>query len=104
MGGGAAALAMRNFGAIYGQGEGLQGQSYAIPTTDGIELMKESIHHFCEFARNNPDKQFLVTRIGCGIAGYKDEDIAPLFTEAIKIENIALPASFWKVLGLKMFK
>ena len=101
--GGAARQALEQFGAILGQGEGLQGQSYAIPTMEGIDNMRIAIKRFCQFADEHHELQFLVTRVGCGIAGYTDEDVAPLFTPAIKLENVALPESFWHALGLKMF-
>lgn len=100
--GGAAWAAMRFFGAEWGQGEGIQGNSYAIPTTSGIAYMREAIHRFCNYAREHQNKRFLVTRIGCGIAGYEPDDIAPLFKEAIELENVTLPKDFWKILGLNM--
>lgn len=99
---GAAATAMRKFGAIWGQGEGLQGQSYAIPTMEGIDKMRAAISRFAQFAEQHPEMRFLVTRIGCGIAGYTVEQVAPLFRDCIHIENIALPYDFWEILGLKM--
>jgi hypothetical protein len=91
-GGGAALIAWRKFGAIIGQGVGLQGQSYAIPTMQGgVETIKPYVDDFIEFARMNQKLTFLVTRIGCGIAGFTDEEIAPLFKEAHEVENIVLP-------------
>ncbi len=102
-GGGAAAYAMHKFGAIWGQGEGLQGQSYAIPTMEGIAEMSEAIKRFTSFAAEHPELRFLVTRVGCGIAGYSVSQIAPLFKECIPLENVALPSEFWDVLGLKMY-
>lgn len=101
--GGAAAYAMRKFGAIWGQGEGLQGQSYAIPTMEGIAEMSEAIRRFTSFAAEHPELRFLVTRVGCGVAGYSVSQIAPLFKECIPLENVALPSDFWDVLGLKMY-
>lgn len=98
-GGGAAAYAMRRFGAVWGQGEGLQGQSYAIPTMEGVERMKAAVGRFIQFADQHPDQRFLVTRIGCGIAGYRVRDVAPLFKDCIRLENVALPSDFWEVLG-----
>ena len=82
-----------------GQGHGLQGKSYAINSMSGLSDMTEDIKVFYEFAKNNPEKHFLVTPIGCGIAGYKPEEIAPLFKECKELSNVSLPASFWKVLG-----
>ncbi len=91
-GGGAARVAYRQFGAIMGQGVGLQGQSYAIPTMQGgVETIRPYVDQFISFAREHPELTFLVTRIGCGIAGFTDEDIAPLFREARGEANIVLP-------------
>ena len=90
--GGAAAMAAKKFGAIYGQAEGLQGQSYAINTMDGFEVMAEQVERFIEFAKNHPELKFLVTEIGCGIAGYAPEEVAPLFKDVP--ENIVLPETF----------
>ncbi|GAP69280.1 hypothetical protein BA6E_10922 [Bacteroidales bacterium 6E] len=98
-GGGAARLAMDKFGAIYGQGVGLQGQSYAIPTMQGgIETIVPYVDEFISFAKQHPDKFFFVTRIGCGIAGFTDQQIAPLFKGALELENVALPRSFLEVI------
>ena len=81
-GGGAAAIAARRFGAIWGQGVGLQGQSYGIPTMHGgIEEIEPYVDEFIAFAKENPDFDFLVTRIGCGIAGFSEEDICEIFEE-----------------------
>ena len=94
-GGGAALAAYRKFGAVWGQGVGLQGQSYGIPTMQGgVETIKPYVDDFIRFAKEHTEYVFLVTRIGCGIAGFKDEEIAPLFKEAIGVENIVLPRSF----------
>lgn len=94
-GGGAARVAWKNFGAIRGQGVGLQGQSYAIPTMHGgIETIKPYVDQFIAFAKEHTELFFYVTRIGCGIAGFKDSDMAPLFKNAITIDNICLPKSF----------
>ena len=94
-GGGAARLAWQRFGAIWGQGVGLQGRSYAIPTMQGgVETIKPYVDDFIEFARLHPELRFLVTRIGCGIAGFKPEEIAPLFAEALEMENVILPEDF----------
>lgn len=91
-GGGAAYVAYRKFGAVMGQGVGLQGQSYAIPTMQGgVETIRPYVDEFIEFARQHPELTFLVTRIGCGIAGFTDEEIAPLFAAAHEVENIVLP-------------
>ncbi|MBO4751560.1 MAG: hypothetical protein J5526_02285 [Bacteroidales bacterium] len=97
-GGGAAYTAMQRFGAILGQGDGLQGQSYAISTMEGIDAMRDNINRFIDFARQHPELTFLVTRIGCGIAGYKVSDVAPLFVDAVDVKNICLPLDFWEVI------
>lgn len=94
-GGGAARLAYKYFGAVWGQGVGLQGQTYAIPTMQGgVETISPYIDEFISFAKQHPELIFLVTRIGCGIAGFSDRDIAPLFFSAINLENVILPKSF----------
>lgn len=99
-GGGAARLAWQRFGAVWGQGVGLQGQSYAIPTMQGgVETIAPYVDDFIRFARQHPEMTFLVTEIGCGIAGFTPAQIAPLFARARDMENILLPARFWKVLG-----
>ena len=98
-GGGAARIAVEDFGAIWGQGVGLQGQSYAIPTMQGgIDTIKPYVDDFIEFAKQHKELFFYVTRIGCGIAGFLDEEIAPLFKNALDLDNVALPESFVKVL------
>lgn len=97
--GGAARIAHERFGAIMGQGVGLQGQSYAIPTMQGgVETIKPYVDEFIELAREWDQTTFLVTRIGCGIAGFTDEQIAPLFAEALKLYNVVLPKSFVDVI------
>ncbi|MBP5278053.1 MAG: hypothetical protein J6Z18_06170, partial [Prevotella sp.] len=79
-GGGAAYIAYRKFGAVMGQGVGLQGQCYAIPTMQGgVETIKPYVDEFIAFAKEHQHLTVLVTRIGCGIAGFTDEEIAPLF-------------------------
>lgn len=97
--GGAARTALNMFGAIYGQGVGLQGQSYAIPTMQGgVETIIPYVDEFIDFAKKRPEKFFYVTRIGCGIAGFRDEEIAPLFKEAINLSNVCLPESFVRII------
>lgn len=102
---GAAKRAMR-FGAKYGQSQGLQGQAYAIPTKNltinkGLPLdeIRSYVDNFIEFAYKNKDKEFLVVEIGCKLAGHSPKTIAPLFRNAINIENIHLPQSFWNILN-----
>ncbi len=94
-GGGAAYVAFQKFGAVMGCGVGLRGQSYAIPTMQGgVETIKPYVDEFISFAKSRPDLFFYVTRIGCGIAGFRDKEIAPLFKDAAGVENICLPKSF----------
>lgn len=98
-GGGAARLAYNRFGAVWGQGVGLQGQSYAIPTMQGgVETIKPYVDEFIQFAKENSQLTFLVTRIGCGIAGFRDDEFAPLFEDALDVENIILPQEFAEIL------
>jgi hypothetical protein len=100
-GGGAAAVA-RKWGAIWGQGVGLQGQTYAIPTMQGgVETIKPYVDEFLAFAKSHPELKFLVTEIGCGIAGFTVQEIAPLFKAALEenIENVYLPQRFYEVLS-----
>ena len=90
--GGAALLAYRKFGAIWGQGVGLQGQSYGIPTMQGgVETIAPYVDEFIEFAKAHPELTFFVTKIGCGIAGFSEAEISPLFKNAHGIANIILP-------------
>jgi hypothetical protein len=78
-----------------GCGVGLRGQSYAIPTMQGgVETIKPYVDAFIDFAKAHPELFFYVTRIGCGIAGFRDSEIAPLFAAATAVENICLPGSF----------
>lgn len=97
--GGASRMAYKHFGAIWGQPEGMQGNSYAIPVDYGKAPVKENevrqaIDRFIQFARDNKDKQFLVTRIGCGIGGFQDKEMAKYFKEALNLDNVSLPRSF----------
>ncbi len=97
--GGAAKTAVKQFGAVMGQGVGVQGQSYAIPTMQGgVETIKPYVDNFIALAREWDQTTFYVTRIGCGIAGFSDEEIAPLFAEAMDLYNVRLPESFVKVI------
>lgn len=99
---GAALYAKVNKGAIYGQGIGRQGNSYAIPTKDEnlqtlpIDKIKPHVDDFINYAKSNPNLDFEVTRIGCGLAGYSDKDIAPLFKNAPN--NCFLPDG-WRILA-----
>jgi hypothetical protein len=100
---GAAKQAMK-WGAKYGQGEGLQGRTYGIPTknknieTLSLNKISKYISNFIVFAQTNPQYTFLVTKIGCGLAGYNEKDIAPLFYNSINVKNIIFPPSFIKIL------
>lgn len=97
--GGAALTAKKKFGAIEGQGVGLQGQSYAIPTMQGgVETIKPYVDEFLDLAYEWDQTTFYVTRIGCGIAGFTDEEIAPLFDRALDMYNVRLPESFAKII------
>lgn len=99
-GGGAAYYAFRHFGAIMGCGVGLRGQSYAIPTMQGgVETIKPYVDEFIAFAKEHPELFFYVTRIGCGIAGFREKDIAPLFADAIGLENVCLPEGFVRMIS-----
>jgi len=86
--GGAASQAVRMYGAIMGQGEGLQGDSYALPTMSKdlrsltLSDVGTAVGRFLEFARNHPELRFHITAVGCGIAGFKRENIIPLFAGA----------------------
>lgn len=98
-GGGAARLARIRWGAVMGQGVGLQGRTYAIPTMQGgPETIKPYVDEFIAFAKAHPGLRFLVTEIGCGIAGFTPSQIAPLFAGVADVPNILLPARFWDVL------
>lgn len=97
--GGAAKLAMQ-WGAVWGQGVGLQGQTYAIPTMQSdVDTIRPYVDEFISFAKLHPELKFLVTEIGCGIAGFSVKEIAPLFKKAITVDNIYLPEKFWNILG-----
>lgn len=99
-GGGAALLAWKKWGAVWGQGAGLQGQTYGIPTMHGGPAeIKPYVDDFIRCAQEHPELTFLVTEIGCGIAGFTPNEIAPLFKEAVGITNIHLPQRFWEVLN-----
>lgn len=101
-GGGAAQLAYKRFGAVWRQGVGLQGQSYAIPTMHGgVDAIRPYVDEFIEFAFSHYEYKFLVTPIGCGIAGFIAEEIAPLFEDAIDLPNVILPKSFVEVIQHK---
>jgi len=89
------------WGAKWGQGEGLQGKTYGIPTKDSkirtlpINDIKPFVDRFIEFCKNHSEMVFLVTEIGCGLAGYKPKDIAPLFKGVENLENVKMSERFW---------
>ena len=102
--GGASGTARKKFGAVWGQAEGLQGQCYAIPVDYGKNIRKDgevraAVGRFITFATEHPDLFFLVTRVGCGIAGYHDEEMAQFFIDALNLKNVSLPKSFVDALG-----
>ena len=100
-GNGAARIAYEEFGAEWGVGVRMTGQCYAIPTMDrSIDIIRRHVDDFTAYALEHPELTFLVTRIGCGIAGWRDSEIAPLFEEASALDNVALPEEFRDVLGL----
>ncbi len=97
--GGAARVAYQRFGAEWGNGVGIQGQSYAIPTMQGgVETIKPYVDDFIKLATEWDQNTFYITRIGCGIAGFTDEEIAPLFDEAYDLYNVRLPRSFAEII------
>lgn len=102
--GGASGTARKKFGAVWGQAEGLQGQCYAIPVDYGKNVRKDgevraAVGRFITFAKEHPDLFFLVTRVGCGIAGYHDDEMAQFFIDALELKNVSLPKSFVEALG-----
>lgn len=97
--GGTAYQALRSFGAQLGKGVGPQGRCYAIPTiVGGLRNIRPYITEFLQYAMNHPEQTFLVTPIGCGIAGFTPQEIAPMFRSAISLGNIHLPQEFWEVI------
>ena len=97
--GGAARIAFEKFGAVWGQGVGLQGRCYAIPTMQGpVSTIKPYVDEFIQFAQNHPTNKILVTRVGCGIAGFTDAQIAPLFRDALPLPNVSLPKEWFDIL------
>ena len=99
---GASNFALENFGAIMGQREGRQGQSYAIPTIGGVIGLKEirqSVKTFTQYATEHPELHFHVTPIGCGGGCRRPSEIAPMFRDAAKLSNVSLPQEFWDILN-----
>ncbi len=91
-GGGAARVAYERFGAVWGEGHGLHGASYAIDTMSGLDVLAEEAATFLEFASAHPELTFLLTPVGCGIAGFTPEQVAPFFCDAPA--NVVIPKSF----------
>ena len=97
---GAAAFALENFGAIFGQGEGPQGRSYAIATAGvGLAYVQAAVDRFTKYAMGHPEQHFLVTRIGCGLGGWRISQIVPMFRDASLLNNVWLPKEFWDELN-----
>lgn len=94
-GGGAAWYANQHFGAEWGVGEGLTGRCYALPTMEGEASLRHAVKNFIECARAHKELTFLVTAVGTGIAGYSPREVAPLFKDAVELENVYLPKTFW---------
>lgn len=100
--GGAALTARTKFGAIYGQSKGLQGQSYAIVTKElrsnydpvTLDEVKQGIDNFIIFTKENTHLTFYVVELGCNLAYFTVEEIAPLFKPAIRLKNVYLPQRF----------
>ena len=103
-GAGAAKQAMK-WGAIMNRIEGIQGQTYAIPTKNAaitqtlpLAEIQKYVNKYIAFAKENPELVFLTTEIGCGLAGCQPSEIAPMFIEAVEVDNIHLPQRFWNCL------
>ena len=106
--GGASLMAFRNFGAEWGQAEGPQGQSYAIPTDirgeavgNISDFLKKHIDKFIDYAKIHQEKIFLVTKIGCGTAGFYEDYMAQFFKEALEMKNVRLPKEFVEILTVE---
>ena len=100
-----AALTAQRWGAVRAVPNGRAGQTYAIPTKPHdvrarLTLKEIAIYvrQFIAHVKANPDNVFLVTAIGCGLAGYAAKDIAPMFAECVEMVNVKLPLSFWRIL------
>lgn len=99
-GGGAARIANLNFGAEWGVGEGLTGQCYALPTMEGgVDYIAGKAQNFISCAKSHPELKFFVTKVACGIAGFSIGEIAPLFADAMEMENVILPREFVEIIG-----
>jgi len=91
-GGGAARFAHDHFGAVWGEGHGHHGQTYAIDTMSGLDVLAAEAQTFLAYARAHPELRFLLTPVGCGIAGFAPADVAPMFADAP--ENVTIPKLF----------
>lgn len=91
-GGGAALIAHRHFGAVWGEGHGHHGRTYAIDTMSGLDVLAAEAQTFRDYAAAHPELRFLLTPVGCGIAGYHPDQVAPLFTGLPG--NVTVPRSF----------
>lgn len=91
-GGGAALIAHRLFGAEMGVGEGLTGRTYALPTMEGPAEMQAAAERFVAFAREHQELTFLLTKVGCGIAGYREDEVRPWFADTPA--NVVKPAGW----------
>jgi len=103
-GGGAARAAHQQYGAKWGIGEGVTGRSYALPTVQhniagplALAEIADAVQRFIDYAQTNPETEFMVTRIGCGLAGHRDKDVAPMFAGAP--ENCSLPDTWRQYLA-----
>jgi len=107
---GAAKTAVQKFGAKYGQGVGLMGQSYGIATKGRklevltLDQINVQVQRFTRFAEANPQLTFHVTQLGCGLAGFKPKQIAPFFVYVAKLPNVYLPKSFVDILNPQKVK
>lgn len=98
-GAGAAKTAVEKFGAVMGQGVGMQGQSYAIPTMfRHAREMRPYVEEFIKYAEMHPELKFYVTKLGCGIAGFRPREVAPLFAGVLALDNVYLPREFWDII------
>ena len=107
--GGAAKVAVEKFGAIIGQGEGLQGQSYAFPTLDEhmqkvtSQELVSAFENLCECATQHKDKIFYLTKVGCGIAGFSEEEIIEAINKVELPDNVIIPEEFNVIYSYKAF-
>lgn len=104
-----AALTAKRWGARASVPAGRAGQTYAIPTKPvdvrarlTLRDISKYVEDFIIHAQKNPQDEFLMTAIGCGLAGYSAEQIAPLFRQCVTMSNVRLPASFWVALGFSV--